>query len=461
MTVLSSKKVLEDKQTRDTDAITALDLNHKALTDVSCLSEFKNLERLDLISNNLTSLESCVNLKWLSVVQNKVPSLKGIEGLMKLTVLNAGKNKLKSMDEVRTLISLHALILNDNDIASICRLDHMKELNTLVLSRNPICKVGEYLVKLSLANCQLQTIYSLKSCTELKELRLAHNDIKTIPTELVHNLKRQLLDVGNSLITSRSDLKVVSSLVNLKNLNVQGNPIAEKDNLAKKIRKLVPNLQIFNTRPMDKSTRNEKGDRDEIVDKKQGPQNEEKIDHSIRKKNLKHYVMNESNDNQHDNAWNADEGGLKHKNKKTMTLGKEKDSDKKETNNIVGKKLKEKLKVQENEINVIADADPSLKKELKLKKDKTSPVLKAKQNETAIIDDGETPFSDLFNLTGENTENSGGRMDDRAAQDVNAISGLGTLPVKKKKIKSRDESSALQFSSAAEVGLGGPSTWDD
>ncbi|PSR86465.1 Protein phosphatase 1 regulatory subunit like [Actinidia chinensis var. chinensis] len=199
---------------------------------------------------------------------------------MKLTVLNAGKNKLKSTDEVRTLISLRALISNDNEFASICRLDHMKELNTLVLSRNPICKVGESLdkvksmTKLSLSNCQLQTIYSLKSCTELKELRLAHNDIKTIPTELVHNLKFQLLDVGNNLITScseSSDLKVVSSLVNLKNLNVQGNPIAEKDNLAKKIRKLVPSLQIFNTRPMDKSTRNEKGDRDEIVDKKQGP----------------------------------------------------------------------------------------------------------------------------------------------------------------------------------------------
>ncbi|GFZ17760.1 leucine-rich repeat (LRR) family protein [Actinidia rufa] len=499
MTVLSSKKVLKDKQTRDTDAITALDLNHKALTDVSCLSEFKNLERLDISSNNLTSLEGlklCVNLKWLSVVQNKIQSLRGIEGLTKLTVLNAGKNKLKSLDEVMTLISLRALILNDNEIVSICRLDQMKELNTLVLSRNPIPKVGESLVKmksitkLSLSNCQLQTIDSLKSCTELKELRLAHNDIKTLPTELVHNLKLQLLDVGNNLITSWSDLKVLSSLVNLKNLNVQGNPIAEKDNLARKIRKLVPNLQIFNARPMDKSTRNEKGDRDEIVDKKRGAQNEEKIDHIIRNKNLKHYVMNESNDNQHDNARDVDkEGGLKLKNKKIMPLRKEKDSDKKETNNIVDKKLKKKLKVQENEINVLGDeetqfADPSVKKELKRKKDKTSQILKveaakhndestitekelkrkskrAKQNETAVIDDNETPFTDLFTLAGENIENSGGRMEARAVQDVDAISGLVTFPVKKKKIKSRDKSSALQFSSTAEVGLGGQSTWDD
>lgn len=32
--------------------------------------------------------------------------------------------------------------------------------------------------QLSLSNCQLQSIDSLKSCTELKELRLAHNEIK-------------------------------------------------------------------------------------------------------------------------------------------------------------------------------------------------------------------------------------------------------------------------------------------
>ncbi|THG00882.1 hypothetical protein TEA_009772 [Camellia sinensis var. sinensis] len=69
-------------------------------------------------------------------------------------------------------------------LANLLLLDQLKELNTLVLSRNPINKLGESLVKvksitkLSLSNCQLQAIDSLKSCTELKELRLAHNDTK-------------------------------------------------------------------------------------------------------------------------------------------------------------------------------------------------------------------------------------------------------------------------------------------
>lgn len=450
MTVLSSKRVLEDKQTRDPNAITTLTLTHKALTDVSCLSDFKNLERLDLSANNLTSLEglrSCVNLKWLSVVQNKLQSLKGIEGLTKLTVLNAGKNKVKSLEDVKSLIRLRALILNDNEIGSLCRLDQMKELNTIVLSRNPISKIGGSLnkmtsiTKLSLSNCQLQSIDSLGSCTGLKELRLAHNDIKTLPSELVHNVKLQLLDVGHNSITSWSDLKVLSSLVNLKNLNLQGNPIAEKDKLANKIRKLVPNLQILNAKPIDGSSKNEKGDRDETFN---------------------------------DYAFTAKKQG----------------ASKEENDSVTEKKLNKKSKkVQENEVNVIDIketelADPLVEKQLKRKKDKASRILKAeaandnedgtemekelkrkskraKRTEANVIDDGETPFTDLFAFTGENPETSGRGLDEKVVRDVNAIGGLVTFPVKSKKIKNRVKSSALQLAPVAEVGLGGPSIWDD
>lgn len=53
------------------------------------MAEFKNLQRLDLGFNGLTTLEDlrpCSNLKWLSVVQNQLESLKGVESLSKLTV---------------------------------------------------------------------------------------------------------------------------------------------------------------------------------------------------------------------------------------------------------------------------------------------------------------------------------------------------------------------------------------
>ncbi|KZV36947.1 protein phosphatase 1 regulatory subunit 7 [Dorcoceras hygrometricum] len=262
---------------------------------VSCLSGFKNLERLDLGFNSLTSLEGlklCLNLKWLSVVQNKLHSLKGIEGLTKLTVLNAGKNKLKSMDEVMSLGSLRALILNDNEISSVCKLDLMKELNTLVLSRNPIRLLGESLIelksitKLSVSKCQLQTIdSSLNSCIELKELRLAHNEITIIPSHISRLTKLQNLDLGNNLITKWSNVKELAPMIGLKNLNLQGNPIAGKGNLVRKVKNLLPNLHIFNAKPIEKILGKEVDDSTDKTHKITPIQDEKKTSHALRNKN--------------------------------------------------------------------------------------------------------------------------------------------------------------------------------
>ncbi|KAK1323771.1 hypothetical protein QJS10_CPA02g01020 [Acorus calamus] len=199
-----------------------------------------------------------MNLKWLSVVQNKLESLRGIEGLPKLTVLNAGRNKIKSMEEVKHVTSLGALILNDNEISSISQLDKLEYLNTLVLSRNPIHDIGvslakaKSLTKLSLAHCKIQSIgSSIMSCSNLKEVRLSHNEITSLPVELSQNTKLRNLDLGNNLISRFSELKVISSLQSLKNLNLFGNPIAQNDKLAKEVKKLLPKLKVFNSRSIN------------------------------------------------------------------------------------------------------------------------------------------------------------------------------------------------------------------
>ncbi|KAH9659645.1 leucine-rich repeat and IQ domain-containing protein 1-related [Citrus sinensis] len=355
MTRLSTEQILKDNKTGDPNSIKSLTLTHKALSDVSCLTDFNNLERLDLSSNNLTSLEGlrhCVNLKWLSVVQNKLQSLKGIEGLSKLTVLNACKNELRSMDEVISVVSLRALILNDNEIVSICKLDQMKELNTLVLSRNPIREIGDSLLnmkaitKLSLSNCQVQIIgSSLKSCTELKELRLAHNDIK-----------------------------VLKSLVSLNNLNLQGNPVAEYDKLAKKVKNLLPSLHIFNARPINRITKNEK---DNIVDKVNDSSNnaDDTIKVHMEKKRVGTRETNDKLSNEEIQWSKSDSAAGKKLKKKDVDM--EKDLKRK------GRKTSENLS---NKGIQVHDDDKRFRKKQS----------KEKQGELDIIDNGETAFSELF-----------------------------------------------------------------
>ncbi|CAO2181627.1 unnamed protein product [Urochloa humidicola] len=265
----------------DGSGATALNLSHRALSDVSCLSSFIKLERLDLGYNCLVTLEglsSCANLKWLSVIENKLVSLKGVEGLSKLQVLNAGKNRLTKMDEVASLTSLGALILNDNNISSICKLDRLQQLNTLVLSKNPIFTIGnalakaKFMKKLSLSHCQIENVgSSLAACVELKELRLSHNKITTIPLDLAKNVKILNLDLGNNLIERSSDLKVLSELRYLRNLNLQGNPISETDSLIKKVKKFVPNLRILNAKPLEASSKSDKSYEKENLPSKDDP----------------------------------------------------------------------------------------------------------------------------------------------------------------------------------------------
>ncbi|KAL6575736.1 hypothetical protein OROHE_000717 [Orobanche hederae] len=429
MTVLSSKKILQEQNSSDPNSITSLSLTQRALSDVSCLSEFKNLGRLDLGFNNLTSLEglkSCINLKWLSVAQNKLQSLKGVECLTNLYVLNAGKNKLISMDEVKSLASLRALILNENEISSVCKLDKMKELNTLVLSRNPITSLGDSLVKLksitklSLSNCQLQTIgSSLKSCLELKELRLAHNEIMNVPSEFGLLVKLQNLDMGNNLITNRSNLKVLSSLVNLRNLNLQGNPIAENENLLNKIKKLLPNLHT------DLGSQKK---RKELQDGKDA-----------------NYVRNTKISNkQMEKKLKLKPDGVV--NPETPNICPE------EANKSKHKKQKADRPDKDSNASGVTGRETDKKSREKIKGDKAN-----------IIDSAESPFTDLFvNISALEVpkETADKKLDIQSERDIDAISGLVIRPTIKKKKNPVLDPAAFELSQGDKIGLGGPSAWD-
>ncbi|XP_030522358.1 protein phosphatase 1 regulatory subunit SDS22 isoform X1 [Rhodamnia argentea] len=436
---LSSEQLLKDNNARDADSISSATLNQRALTDVSCLADFKNLQRLDVGFNNLTSLEDlrpCVNLKWLSVVQNKLRSLKGIEGLSKLTVLNAGKNKLRSMDEVRSLMSLRALILNDNEIVAICTLDQLIELNTLVLSRNPIEEIGKSLMKLksltklSLSHCQLQAIdKSLKSCIELKELRLAHNQITALPSELAQNVKLRNLDLGNNLIMSWLHVKVLKSLVNLRNLNLLGNPIAENEKSTNKIRKALPRLQIFNAKPINKNTKIENLDVN-VVDEFPPVAGGKEIKEEERSdKKPKHNVTM----------------GIYSQDGEPSTQGQKR------------KKQKSKYDLPRKEVPVHDnnDAAPEQKERKKTKRTKTSKL--------DVIDDTEASFMELFQAeeAADNPKGDGERGGIGKDVDGDMLGGLACIPTKKKKPKKRSFDPSQLETSTDEIGMGGLSTWDD
>eukprot|EP00250_Pteridium_aquilinum_P006746 c16598_g1_i1 orf=627-1964(-) len=243
-------------------SVTNLALPNKQLQEVSCLKALANLGRLDLSHNRLQSIEAlsnCKNLKWLSIASNELRSLSGVELLSSLVVLNCSSNRITSMKEVEGLVELRALIVNDNKIKSICKLHKLTALNTLVLSKNPISSIGTSLEnipslsKLSLSNCELQDVGSLKHLVDLKELRLAHNKIKHLSKDLSKNSQLRIIDLGSNSLKKISDMEVLSMLPYLKNLNVRGNPFCLQDNYEDKVKTLLPNLQVLDGHPLKSS----------------------------------------------------------------------------------------------------------------------------------------------------------------------------------------------------------------
>ncbi|CAM8958701.1 unnamed protein product [Rhodiola kirilowii] len=289
------------------------------------------------------------------------------------------------------------------------------------LSKNPVRDVGKSLekmkslTKLSLSHCQLQSLgSSLKSCSELKELRLAHNELTALPSELAHNARIHTLDLGNNSIINWSDLKVLNSLTNLRNLNLHGNPIADKDKFVNKVKRLIPNLQILNSKPVDKYTNDKKVDAElsAVSFASEVGKQEKEGEYAKDNKKPKH---RKDLDNEHGDEDTAEK---KSKSKRQKTDNKQKQDE------LSEKKSKEARKVGDD-----------------------------------VNDDTETPFSELFAHDLKSLEDAGMKLLDNHKDADQAIVKLTSKNKKPKSLASGSKTLEI-LAPSVDVGLGGPSTWE-
>ncbi|CAG8479677.1 3131_t:CDS:2 [Paraglomus occultum] len=146
---------------------------------------------------------------------------------------------------------LNALMLNNNEITEVEYIGSLTALNTIVLSHNKIAALPSFprltdLIKLSATHNSITEIPDLSFNTKLKELRLSHNNIKTLPESLKECNALEVFEVGHNEIENWSDIEVLSSLKNLHNLGLKGNPICSRaDYNRDKVVSLVSSLRIL------------------------------------------------------------------------------------------------------------------------------------------------------------------------------------------------------------------------
>lgn len=228
------------------------------------------LTRLDLsnndISTNVDSIAACSTLRWLSLAKNNIvldsnTNLSStFRDLTNLQVLNMAHNKLSGNVAVGRLKRLKALILNNNDIVSLSGLNNLTELDTLVLSSNSVyggeslekwLRGATALEKLSLSHNPLKTLHAggLSKFNLLRELRINHCQLKSLPECLKYNTGLRILEAGGNNFECVDDICVVRLIPSLEHIAFKGCPFALKTpGYEKLVLDLVPALHTLDNR---------------------------------------------------------------------------------------------------------------------------------------------------------------------------------------------------------------------
>jgi len=105
----------------------------------------------------------------------------------------------------------------------------------------------EDLISLSLNKCELESLDNFPTSTSLIRLEICENKFKaTELTKVVEKFpKLQILMLSDNAINDFTEIKALSNLKELIQLDLNNTPLSKKDNYRKKIFELVPTLEIL------------------------------------------------------------------------------------------------------------------------------------------------------------------------------------------------------------------------
>ena len=127
-------------------------LGKNKIEKIEGIEMLKNLVRLDVQSNRLTSVESLPvlqNVEELYLSHNAIISMNGVQRLPKLKTLDMSNNRISKFDEIDKLLYIEEFWMNNNPIESFDEVkriseSNLKNLKTIYLQHCPIAKEFAY-----------------------------------------------------------------------------------------------------------------------------------------------------------------------------------------------------------------------------------------------------------------------------------------------------------------------------
>lgn len=203
------------KKIMNKEKIEELDFYDNRIKHISShVSEFPNINNLDLSFNNIKHIKhvnTLTELQNLYFVQNKISKIEGIDNLVNLKNLEFGGNRIEKIENLDTLVNLEQLWFGQNKINKLQGLSTLKNLKILSIQSNKI-----------------ENIEGLEGLESLEQLYLSHNKITRLEgLDKLHNL--EVLDITSNAI---SKIENMESLTKLTDFWCSYNQFSDYNNIA-------------------------------------------------------------------------------------------------------------------------------------------------------------------------------------------------------------------------------------
>lgn len=192
-----------------------LSFNDCSVSDISFLSDFSALRKLNAAGNKISSLDplsGCMKLEIVDVSGNDLGSLSGLERCISLRELYAQGNHIESLDAIKNTTLLYEVDLSGNNISDVSFLSKSKD----------------HLYRVRLANNKIEEIDALRGAANLTELNVSGNKTASLaPLSGCAELSR-LYAAGNDI----TDISALSGLSKLVEIDLSNNRIEKTDSIS-------------------------------------------------------------------------------------------------------------------------------------------------------------------------------------------------------------------------------------
>lgn len=223
-------------RTFDADTSEPLDLSNLGITDISALSQCRNLTSVNLSGNQISDISPLMEIQYLNTVNisnNYVTDIRPLMGISGLRILYASGNSITSTVSLGANTSLIELDLSFNPIGDFSGLKKLKNLNMLNLSNTGLRPDDIENFKL------LSKLYNLDITNNTEISGEAYEQLQAmIPkcqithSELTYNFSFGGSDIPSDTTTldlpgrGISDLEPLNRFNNLQYINLSNNNIS-------------------------------------------------------------------------------------------------------------------------------------------------------------------------------------------------------------------------------------------